>query len=109
MNLLPPPPDDDAFDAWLRASLQADAPGDDGFTARACAALPPRRSPWPEALILGGATAAGMLIAAWSLPPDLIAALSMHRASPAVDSLLSLAVPPFALAWAVLAVVLGRR
>ena len=105
----PAHPDEAAFDAWLRAAMRDAEPADTAFTARVVAALPPRRSPWPEALILGAATAAGMAIAALALPPDLVVALPMPKSSPTLDSLPGLVVTSFALGWAVLALVNGRR
>jgi len=77
--LTPPEPDDDTLDALLQSAPRAIP--DDGFTARVCAALPPRKASVPPArrLLLSGALLLGCLVAwmAWSrIDPTLPTALA---------------------------------
>lgn len=75
-TLTPPDPADDPLEALLRAAPQPIP--DDGFTARVCAALPPRGSRAPNAarwLVLSAALALGCLLSwvVWSsIDPTLV-------------------------------------
>jgi len=67
-TLTPPDPTDDPLEALLRAAPPPIP--DDGFTARVCAALPPREVPVPlrvRCLVLAGAALLGCAAACWVL------------------------------------------